>query len=448
MRLFKKIKTLVGNDNTANQAESTEIPSPELLDDPPYTFVDALHAVRQGNLKKLQDYMAFNQQYARCKNWDDCTLLHEACHFAHVEMVKLLLDNGADINALYKGQSPLHFTVEGNIKKSTPEQYLAFQKRRKATINLLITKQADLTLTNEAGETPIHLVAKLGDSALMALLLTQPVAVEAIKNLDTATGGRTALLLATRYSKDKATIELLLDKGADPNFKDKEPGYAPLHYIAAHRATDQKITEDDLCALVSLLLTYGAEINAYTADKAYQTPLHLAINNKHVSVVGRLLENKADLHAKNGKGLMAIGFAASNGDAEMVKYLHKKGTDIYKSGVTFYAAACQSSEEALKYLLDQGVDVDLLDAKGHSLLYHAIAHYAVANVKLLIDRGADTKMNVKGKTILEHAFGCWGKVENLAKEAVSKEQEQKAQYAREIIELLGGFELDKPKHFF
>jgi ankyrin repeat protein len=458
MSLFKKIKTLVGSDseNTSNQSENVKVFSPEMLDNPPYTFVDALHAVRQGNLKKIQDYMAFNAQYACCKNWDDCTLLHEACRFARVEIVKILIDKGTDINALYKGQSPLHFAIEGDTRETATEnaeQYADFQKRQQKTVNLLISKNADLTSANEAGETPLHLAARLGYSELIALLLTQEnVAIDATTavgdHTKTTIGGRTALLLATRYCKDNKTIQLLLDKGANPNIKDKDPGYAPLHYIAAHRIVDQKIKENHLCELVSLLLAHNADVNAYTEDKEHQTALHLAINNQHIGIVEVLLQNKADVHAKNAKGLMAMSLSASNGDAEMVKYLHEKGTNIYKSGAAFYAASCQRSDAALKYLLAQGVDVDLLDPKGRSLLYYAIAAHSVTNMKLLMAQGADTKMNAKGTTILEHAFGCWGKVENLAKEDVSKEQEQNAKNAREIIELLGGFEHQKPKQYF
>lgn len=455
MSFFKKIKTLVKSDSeqVPKPSEKVETYSPEMLDSPPYTFVGALHAVRQGDLKKIQDYMAFNVQYVRCKNWDDCTLLHEACRFAQTAVVKILLAKGADLNALYKGQSPLHFAIESSAREVTTGKGDDFQQRRKETVSLLIANRADLTAVNEAGETPLHLAARLGYSELVALLLAQAgVAVDAMTVTDnrvkTATEGRTALLLATRYSKDKETIKLLLDKDANPNIKDKDPGYAPLHYIAAHRLIDQKIKESDLGELAGLLLAHKADVNAYTEDKEHQTALHLAINNQHISVVEILLQNKADVHAKNAKGLMAMGLSASNGDAEMVKYLHEKGTNIYKSGAPFYAASCQQSEAALRYLLDQGVDVDLLDPNGRSLLYYAIASHSLVNVELLIARGADTKMNAKGATILEHAFGCWGKVENLSKEEVSKEQEQNAKNAREIIELLGGFTPQKPKHYF
>lgn len=457
MSLFKKIKTLVGSDNktasTPVQSSSDTFFSPEMLDNPPYTFVDALHAARQGNLKKIQDYIAFNKNYARCKNWDDCTLLHEASRFARVESVKLLLEKGADVHALHKGQTVLHFAIEGDAREmvsENTEQLTDYQKRRKETVNLLISNGADLATCNEGGEMPLHLVARLGYSELVELVLTQGITVDTptFANRSSTTGSRTALLLATRYNKDKKTIKLLLEKGANPNLKDKDPGYAPLHYIVAYRVVDSKIKEPDLKELVTELLAHGADVNAYTEDKERQTALHLAINNHYVSLVEILLAHKADVHAKNSKGFMAMSLSANNGDAAMVAFLHRNGSDIYRSGALFYAASCQHSDAALNYLLDQGVDVNLLDSKGRSALYYAIAAYSLTNVKRLIARGIDTKMNFKGSTVLEHAFSCWGKVENLAGGEVSKEREQNAKNARDIIELLGGFEPSKPKHYF
>jgi len=42
-------------------------------------------------------------------------LLHEAVIAGHLNVVKLLLENGARVNALYKGETPLHCAIETDI---------------------------------------------------------------------------------------------------------------------------------------------------------------------------------------------------------------------------------------------------------------------------------------------------------------------------------------------
>ncbi|HDN26217.1 MAG TPA: hypothetical protein ENG03_03810 [Thioploca sp.] len=455
MSLFGKIKTLIGNEETAETVpagESIDEFSPEALDNPPYTFVNALHVVRQGNLTKIQDYLNFNSKYARCKNWDDCTLLHEATNFARPDVVELLLAKGADMNALYKDKTPLLFAIEGATHQATnAAQYLDYRKRRLETVKRLLRHKADLDACNAAGELPLHLAAKLGHSELVAVLLARGAPVDSeIESMgpNAAKGGRTPLLLAVKFKKEKKTIKLLLEKGANPNLKDKNPGYAPLHYIAAYHVARQNdsLTEDYLKELTTLLIEHHADVNAPTVDK--QMPLHLAINHHHVGVVDVLLENGADIHAKNADGFMAMALSARNGDAAMVDYFLSKGADVYKSRALFHAASCEHSDAALKFLIEKGIDLNKPDPDGYTALFAAIAAYSPTNLKLLLDSGADPRIQPPKVSLKEHAFACWGKVVNLSAEQSSEEEQQKAENAKNILELLGAFKNEKKKQSF
>ncbi|OUD12885.1 ankyrin repeat domain-containing protein [Thioflexithrix psekupsensis] len=449
MGLFDKLKNFMGNADTPQTHHATdeiEPYSPEALDSPPYRFVEALHAARQGQVAKIQDYLQFNAHYALCKNWDDCMLLHEAAASAQTEVLKQLLNAGSPVNALYKGNTPLHLLIEADetVNKSNASELIENRKQRRMAALVLIERGADLQATNEAGENPLHLAARLGLSELVDLLLNKGVDVNSTIDSDKPNAGRTALLLVARYNKDKRTFKRLLDQGADPNRQDQEPGFAALHYLASYRATNQNIQnikESDLKELTQLLIQHHANLNLPTLDKQAYTPLHLAIIHHHLEMVTALVDAGANLHAQDAKGLMPLGIAARRGEVELVKYLLDKGTDLYRSRALFHAASCTDSSAVMEYLFERGIDINMPDPQGYTPIFSAISAYSLKNVKLLMEKGIDIKQHSpRGLTVLEHAFACWGAVEDVSGEEIPPERKQQADNARDIIQLLGGFD--------
>jgi ankyrin repeat protein len=452
MSLFARLK----NMGQEKEPSIDDIPidqlSPEVLDQPPqYTFVAAQHAVKHNQLDKIQDFLNFNPKYVYCKDWDGSTLLHRAAQYARVDILKLLLDNSAQIDLPFNGKTALQLAVESEYygAERNPQALQAFKQQRLAAVVLLLEHKAGKDYVNDNGEQAIHIAAKLGCAELVEVLLKHGADVEAQISSDAANNaGRTPLLMAVRYARDKATIHLLLNSGAAVNRPDMVTGYNPLHSIVS--CVDEKIPQAMLKLLVLLLLKYKADINQVTADAEQQTALHLAIMRQRLELVAVLVANKADLHAKNASAMVPIALAALQGNAELVKFLHEQGSDLYKSKALFYAANCGHSSAALEYLLDTGMDINMPDKKGYTPLFSAISSYSLQNVKLLIERGADIKMHSpQGMTVLEHAFACWGQVECLDDSAdVPPELKLKSDNARDIIELLGGFEHKRPKMYF
>lgn len=456
MGLFDTIKNIMGKDNETvpEQTETADSYSPEALDSPPdYTYVKALHAARQGNAEHIAAYLKFNPRYALCKNWEERMLLHDAAHYARAQVVQLLLKANPPINALYKDQTPLLLAIAGSpeaITDKTPEQFLDYRRRRRDTVKLLLNAGADMEKCTPLGENALHLAAKLGQSDTVEQLLQHGATADSpIVALDKqnpqANVGRTPLLLNAKYQKDKKTFKLLLDQGANPDTYDQDPGYAPIHYICSYHpaASDtQPLKEADLIDLLELLVAHKANLDACTSDKDKQPPLHLAIINHHLTLAELLLKYGADINVTNGKKFTVLGLCARNGDVKMVQYLLKKSADPEKARVLFHAAACKHSDEVLKFLLSlPKIDVNTPDRLGYTPIFSAISAYSLTNVKLLLDKGADLRMHSpKGLTVKEHAFACWGEVENVSDDDVSDERKQNADNARDIIQLLGGFD--------
>src|SRR6516165_9550994 len=190
---------------------------------------------------------------------------------ADAQAVRKLLDNGADVNAR---------DAAGN----TPLILAAFYASPES-VELLIEKGADLNSANKAGATP--LIRAATDYEKTRLL------VAAGANIQVRTAlGNTPLILAARRARNTLTVQLLLERGANPTERN-ESGVGPV--LSAAASGDVQT--------VRLLLDAGAKADDFTkpdkpsaADPAssVRTPLMWAAHHDDVRMVHLLLERGAD----------------------------------------------------------------------------------------------------------------------------------------------------------
>ena len=115
----------------------------------------------------------------------------------------------------------------------------------------LISNGADPNLTDEEGNPPLVLAARLGDQAM---------------------------------------VEWLVEHGADVNLKGRVD-ISPLHEAASRAGSKE---------MVEYLLEHGANVNARA--HADYTPIHYAIMSERVEVVAVLINSGANVNAKNRHG--------------------------------------------------------------------------------------------------------------------------------------------------
>lgn len=207
--------------------------------------------------------------------------LHIACYLANRKMVKLLLENGADINA------------EDNLAR-IPLQYLLSVRGEKMI---------------DASYSQWHTFDQRND--IFPLLVSGDTHCD-VNHQDCA--GNTPLLTLAYCSATKVSqylIKPLLSAGADPSIKNAK-GDAPLLIFAQNGATTAVL---ELCSNKALLEDKNADGN---------TPLHLALKNGKTSIGYLLIEAGADVDASNNNGETCRSLIENGWDEKLKKRLAGK----------------------------------------------------------------------------------------------------------------------------
>ncbi|KAL8404479.1 hypothetical protein RB594_009368 [Gaeumannomyces avenae] len=178
--------------------------------------------------------------------------------------------------------------------------------------------------------------------------------------------------------------ELLIDgKGAIIEAGYKEHGHTPLRWAA----------EEGCEAFTRLLIENGADIEAKDSDG--RTPLHLTAANRHEAVARLLVEAGADKEAKDRDGRTPLYWAARNGHAAVARLLVEAGADKEakdRDGRTpLHWAARNGHEGVARLLVELGADKEAKDRDRRTPLHWAAVSGHKGVARLLVEAGADKK---------------------------------------------------------
>lgn len=269
----------------------------------------------------------------------------------------------------------------------TPLMLAVYDSGNVDIVKLLLDHHADIDAQNGSGATALDYAAASGRIEVVKLLLAYHANLE-VKD----SNGETALFHAFEISSGGAGIvSLLLANHADLQVKNRF-GYTPLMQAANQGRAD----------IVSLLLEYHPDMEA--KDTNGWTPLMGAANYGHADVVKLLLENHANLETTDARGYTPLMQAAYRGHADVVTLLLQYHADIAAAGNGPLAVAAMAGKPGIvKLLLDDHANVDVV-YNGQTPLMWAAENGQTDVVRLLVASHANRDVkDPNGDTAIDKA---------------------------------------------
>lgn len=245
---------------------------------------------------------------------------------SYIDTAKILIENGANINAVdIEGWSALSYAVNNgdieiakllleNKAKIKDELLLAIKSPIvESSINimkLLIDNKANINYTDENGFTPLNIAIESGDMELTKFLITNGA------NVNSLMQDGVSLIGYAIAQNNMDLLQILIENGANVNYTNGD-SWADTPLKTASRL--------GLDNVVRILLTRNVDINA--VDMNGNTALHTAALNSQLSVVKLLLEKNPNLDIQNKVGNTALHLAVISGNIDIVGELVLKGAN-------------------------------------------------------------------------------------------------------------------------
>ena len=245
---------------------------------------------------------------------------------SYIDTAKILIENGANINAVdIEGWSALSYVVNNgdieiakllleNKAKIKGELLLAIKspiaESRIDMIKLLIDNKANINYSDDDGFTPLNIAIESGDMELTKFLITNGA------NVNSLMQDGVSLIGYAIAQNNMDLLQILIENGANVNYTNGD-SWADTPLKTASRL--------GLDNVVRILLTRNADINA--VDMNGNTALHTAALNSQLSVVKLLLEKNPNLDIQNKVGNTALHLAVISGNIDIVGELVLKGAN-------------------------------------------------------------------------------------------------------------------------
>lgn len=347
-----------------------------------------MEAARSGSVEAVQSLLAHEANVNAKEASAGQTALMWAVAQRHPDVVRILVDHGADVDAHSQPRDVL-VTISGGGSETQPRCFTrkAGGGEESGSVSVLrCHPRGPARVVQMGGSTPSMFAARQGCIECARPLLDGRANVN-----ESAADGNSALVLAAHSGQGKFAA-FLLDHGANSNLDGA--GYTALHAA---------VMRDDV-ELVKALLSHGANVNAQLVNG---TPWRH--NSPDFSLPESLI------------GATPFLLAANYASSDMMRLLATSGADVTmtaKDGTTALMAAAEAKNtfafidpvfgpgganpvaesdalKAVKLMVDLGADVSAVNDAGDCAVHIAAARGYSTVIQFLVDKGA--RVNVKNK---------------------------------------------------
>ncbi|WP_162685537.1 ankyrin repeat domain-containing protein [Roseovarius amoyensis] len=296
------------------------------------------------------------------------------------EVIKLLIDYGADVNAAFGRESAIYLMLRS---AGSGENALKLAK-------MMVEAGLDFDRLPQKGSyNPLELNGARSATAARYLRSAK---------LGCAGWGLREFFAST----EPATVRECMDNGLDANELDAD-GYSSLHLIAKY---------DMSPALMEAMLKHGGDYRQTTETKHQLTPVHLAARYALNADLLRLFyeHDNRSLSVRSGElGRTPMHLAARNRSSEPLKYMIENGVSTDSTdddGMTpLHLAVLADRPENIQIRIDAGADVFAKDEKGRQAVHFAVQTMSPRDIRIsLVKNGADWKaIDFNGNNALHYA---------------------------------------------
>ncbi|KAF5565098.1 ankyrin protein [Fusarium napiforme] len=224
------------------------------------------------------------------------TELKSAVASGHVELVKFLMEAGADVNASKTGMTALEVAVHNNNTELA---------------KLLVEAGATFN-TSSVQISSLQLALSKNDLELAGLFIAKGA------DIDDSTLGETLLQRAANLG-NLELVKHLIDLGADVDAKVAGGPATALQYASMHGNVE----------IVKYLIEHGASVSEEASPFYETTALGLAVDNDHTEAALYLIEKGASIDKyPTAGGATLLQLAAEHGNHEIVTCLVENGAVV------------------------------------------------------------------------------------------------------------------------
>jgi ankyrin repeat protein len=265
---------------------------------------------------------------------DQWTPLHAGSAYGHVEVARVLTENGANLTARAINRwTPLH---------------VASRRGHIDVARFLVEHGADVMACDYGGKTPLHVATRWGHVDVSRFLIEQGTDAT-IQDY----GGGTPLHDSSTYGYVELT-NLLIERGADVSARAKILR-TPLHEASTFGHVE----------LARIFVEQGADMDARASDG--RTPLHLASSYGYMDIARILVEHGADTTIQAHDGQNPLHVAASYGNLEISRILVEHGGDVTTRDVDGRTPLhSATSLQVVRFLVEHGADASVQDNEGRT----------------------------------------------------------------------------------